>query len=122
MVTTCDWSGPSTVLNDHVQVPLAFCEIVPTDAVTETVSWPGSEKRPSFVAVCPSFTVRAAWVTATVGATLLTTRLNAVVDTAPSLSVAVMVTAWDWTGPSLAEKDQVQEPSAFSTTVPTEAA
>src|SRR5687767_9924597 len=37
----------------------------------------------------------------TEGATLLTVRLNVVVLIAPSLSVAVIVTVWLWTGPSV---------------------
>ena len=66
--------------------------IVPTDAVTVTTSSPGSLNVPAFVAVWPSLTVLVALFAATLGATLLTIRLNVVVVAAPSLSVAVTVT------------------------------
>ena len=65
---------------------------MPIDAVIATVSKPGSLNVPEFVAVAPSLTVTVALLRATLGATLLTTRLNVVVETAPSLSVAVIVT------------------------------
>jgi len=40
---------------------------------------------------------------------------------APSLSVAVMVITWPWSGPSPVLKDQFQLPSSLSTTAPTDA-
>jgi len=46
-----------------------------------------------------------AWSEFTVGATLLTTRLNVVDEVAPSTSVAEIVTVCDWSEPSLAKND-----------------
>src|SRR5688500_3441923 len=56
------------------------------------------------------------------GATLFTVRSKVVSAGAPSLSVAVMVTAPPWAGPSMAGSDQLQVPSGFAVTSPTEAA
>ena len=80
------------MLNDHDQVPSLFFVTEPTDVVSVTTSSPGSLQVPVFAAVAPSLTVTVALLRATLGATLLTTKLNVVVETAPSLSVAVIVT------------------------------
>src|SRR5262245_30825912 len=59
---------------------------------------------------------------AMVGATLLTVRVKVVVVTRPTLSVAVMVTVVEASGPSAGVYDQLQVPSAlFWVTVPREA-
>ena len=42
IVTTCDWLGPSFVLNDHAQVPLTLEVIVPTEADNVTVAFPSA--------------------------------------------------------------------------------
>src|SRR5579871_1619763 len=57
----------------------------------------------------------------TAGDTGLTVRPNEVVDDAPSSSVAVIVTVCDCSGPSVVANDQLQVPSEFWVTVPTEA-
>ena len=51
----------------------------------------------------------------------MTVNSNVVLLTAPSLSVAVMVTVWLCSGPSLVSHDQFQVPFALSVTVPIEA-
>jgi hypothetical protein len=56
-----------------------------------------------------------------VGATLFTTRLNVVLADAPSLSVAVTVTARLCPGPSDVAADQLHVPLALRVTVPDEA-
>ena len=66
--------------------------IEPIEEVITTVSSPASSNVPELVAVLPSLTVTVAVFAATVGATLLTTSAKVVVEVAPSLSVAVMVT------------------------------
>ena len=81
------------MLNDQLQVPSLFFVTEPIDAVSVTTSSPGSLQVPVFAAVAPSLTVTVALLRAALGATLFTTRLNVVVETAPSLSVAVIVTA-----------------------------
>ena len=65
---------------------------VPTEAETLTTSAPGSENVPVLAAVAPSLTVTEALSAATLGATLTTVKANVVVENAPSLSVAVIVT------------------------------
>ena len=77
---------------DHDQVPSLFFVTEPVEAVNVTTSSPGSLQVPVFAAVAPSLTVTVALLRATLGATLLTTKLNVVVVAAPSLSVAVIVT------------------------------
>src|SRR5439155_19245821 len=96
---------------------------LPTAAANVTTSVPGSPQVPEAVAVSPSLTVKVDPVASdTAGGRLRTTSWNEVEELAPSLSIAVTVTVWDWLGPSLAPKDQDQEPLAFLVTVPTEAA
>src|SRR5262245_3453005 len=72
MVTVALSSGPSAVLNDQLQVPLAFLTTVPLEALSVTTSAPGSPQVPLLEAVCPSLTVTVALLAATLGATLLT--------------------------------------------------
>ena len=71
------------------------------EEVITTVSSPTSAKVPELVAVFDSLTVTVGLFAATVGATLLTTNAKVVVLVAPSLSVAVIVTVCDSSGPSL---------------------
>src|SRR2546421_2839055 len=60
---------------------------------------------------------------ATEGGTLLTTRLKVLVDWAPSLSVALIVTVWLCPGPFVGRNDQDQVPLLVPVwvTEPTEA-
>ena len=51
MVTVCDWSGPSLVLNDHDQVPLPLSVTVPIEADRLTLSCPTSPNVPVLLAV-----------------------------------------------------------------------
>src|SRR5260370_31433000 len=57
----------------------------------------------------------------TVGGTLLTASGKEVVAEAPWLSVAVMATVCDCSGPSVVANDQLQVPLGLAVTVPTEA-
>src|SRR5262249_1903100 len=107
--------------NVHDQVPSACFATVPTDADSVTTSRPGSNQLPAFIAVCPSSTVTVAWSRVTVGATLFTVNSKVTVDTSPSLSVAVMATVCDSSGPSLVSNAHFQVPSAFRVTLPTDA-
>src|SRR5262249_55528216 len=83
-------------------------------------SAPGSEPVPVRWTGVPSTTVWSAGPV-TVGGRLLTTRPNVALAIPPSLSVAVMVTVCDWTGPLVVANDQLQVPFAFFVTVPTDA-
>jgi hypothetical protein len=78
---------------------------------------------PVFIAVSPSSTVTVALSTPSVGATLLTVSANVVVLTAVKLSVAVIVTVWVSSGPSVVGYDQLQVPLSVPVwvTVPTDA-
>ena len=93
-------SGPSAVARLQDQVPLAFLTTVPAETDKVTVSAPGSFQVPVLEAVWPSPTVTGP-AEATDGATLVTLRENVAVEEAPSLSVAVRVTVWFWSGPSV---------------------
>ena len=73
----------------------------PTSTLSSTVSSPGSETVPLFVAVSASSIVTVSSSASTAGATLFTTSSKLAVVCAPSLSVAVTVTVWLWSGPSL---------------------
>src|SRR5260370_518548 len=57
----------------------------------------------------------------TVGGTLLTASGKEVVAEAPWLSVAVMATVCDCSGPSVVANDQLQVPLGLAVPVPTEA-
>ena len=104
-------SGPSLVSNDQLQVPLPLSITVPTEADSVTSSTPGSLNVPVFSAVSASLTVTPALSAATLGATLLTVRSNAVETTPPLPSLAAIVTVWLSSGPSLVSNDQVQPPA-----------
>ena len=95
--------------------------MTPIDAAMVTTSTPGSAKVPLLAAVWASSTVTAVLSTATLGATLSTTRSKVVVVSAPSLSVAVIVTVWLSSGPSLVSKLQLQVSSKLPVIDPTEA-
>ena len=73
-------------------------------------------------AAVASLTVTLALSTATLGATFTTVSSNEVVVSAPSLSVAVMVTVWLSSGPSVGVYDQLQVPLPLSVIVPMDAA
>ena len=90
IVTVCV-GALSVALYDQLQLP-AVPVTVPIEADRETVSAGTSPKVPLFVAVWPSLTVTEALLTVSVGATLLTVRLNVTLVEPPSSSAAVMVT------------------------------
>ena len=119
-VTTTCWLSAPVVSNDQDQVPSSLRVTVPTEAVRTTESVPGSDQVPVFVAVAPAETLRLPALART-GGRFSTTRSNAAVAVAPSLSVAVMVTVRPSSGPSAVARLQDQVPLAFLTTVPAEA-
>ena len=119
VIVTC-WLGNPVVSTDQLQVPLTFWVTVPTEAVRATVSVGRSDHVPVFDATAPEFTIL--WpALANTGARLFTTRAKVVVPTPPSLSVAVRVTVWLLSGPSVVVNDQDHVPFAFFTTVPADA-
>ena len=72
IVTVCDSSGPSLVLNDQDQFPPPESVAVPTDAERVNVSDTSTSlKVPLLLAVCPSSTVAKELFAETVGASLL---------------------------------------------------
>ena len=81
-------------------MPASFFSTVPIEALRVTRSAPASAQVPVFTAVWPSPTLTAP-ADATVGATLVTLSAKMATEEAPSLSVAVRVTVWFWSGPSV---------------------
>ena len=88
IVTNCDSSGPSLVSNDQLHVPPSFLITVPTEALSVTVSKPGSLQLPVFVAVPPSLTTTSPFVV-TLGATLSTSTAMLPARNDPSSSVTL---------------------------------
>src|SRR5262245_16338967 len=109
-VTTTVWLVlcPDGMLSDQAQEPSAFFTTVPVEALRVTSSAPGSDHVPVIVAVCPSVTATELAAAATLGGAFSTFSAKPVTLESPSLSVAVMVTICDSSGPSVGVNVQVQ--------------
>jgi len=99
------------VVQTGVQLLTGFLLTLPFQARFEQLS--ANERTIYLVTVALSVAIT--------GATLFTIRSNVVVAGTPSLSVAVIVTVWLSSGPSVVSNDQLQVPAAsFLVTAPTE--